>query len=130
MLIAFTIPGPPVPKGRPRFSQGRVHTPKKTKDYEKHVQSCANAALLMHAGRTGKPWPGQREMDVRCTFHVAGKRRGDIDNLLKAILDGCNGILFDDDRLVVSVEARILSTDALPMTCVQVVPVALGSRHE
>lgn len=47
--VVVNIPGPPVPKGRPRFTRGGfAYTPDKTRKYEKLVASLAKTAM---AGR-------------------------------------------------------------------------------
>lgn len=47
--VVVNIPGPPVPKGRPRFTRGGfAYTPDKTRKYEKLVAGLAKTAM---AGR-------------------------------------------------------------------------------
>lgn len=101
-MLAFTIPGKPQPKGRPRMGKGgRVFTPKETRAYEKTVQHFAKNA----AGWFG-PWP--LEGEYRCTIDIywPDKRRRDIDNAAKSILDGMNGVLWTDDSQVVELVLR------------------------
>jgi Holliday junction resolvase RusA-like endonuclease len=103
-----TIAMTPRAKGRPRMTRtGRTYTPKTTKDAE---------ALI------GAAWDGPRfdgPVDVTITFAVneimitvrshktehRSKVRGDIDNLCKTVLDGLNGVAWDDDRQVVTLHA-------------------------
>ena len=40
MIVRFTVSGVPVGKQRPRVAAGHAYTPKKTRDYEKHVREC------------------------------------------------------------------------------------------
>lgn len=103
--ITIWVPGKPVPKGRPRVvrtrdGQTRTFTPQRTEAWESRV---ATAAAL-HANKTR--WaiePGRVAADL--TFHGASKT-ADIDNLAKAVLDACNGILYGDDRQVRELHAR------------------------
>lgn len=125
MECRFTVPGEPVPKGRPRVvrnkATGRVHgvTPKKTASFEGLVRLCAASARP--AG-----WP------MRCDYKVeivaVMPRRGvDLDNAVKSLLDGCNTVLWADDAQVSAINAlRILDPDkplteiavtALPVRC-------------
>jgi Holliday junction resolvase RusA-like endonuclease len=80
----------------------RSYTPKETEEFERLVGETARAAMR---GRT--PFQGPVEMEI--DFEFEGDPRewptdvtdADLDNAVKAILDGLNGIAFRDDRLVV-----------------------------
>lgn len=100
MRVAFTIPGPPIPKGRPRVTKtGVAFTPKRTRDYERHVKFWA-----MHAMKGGEPTQDDVRMSVKLYF--GDKRRRDIDNAAKAVLDGCNGAVYQDDSQIVRLEVE------------------------
>lgn len=94
--ISFSIPGPPVPKGRPRTVRAagkvRTFTPERTRRYERHVGLCCLAARP--AG-----WPLDARYSV--TLRVYGARaNADLDNVAKAVLDGAEGVLWANDRQV------------------------------
>jgi Holliday junction resolvase RusA-like endonuclease len=95
--FTFTIPGPPVPKGRPRHNTktGAWYTPKRTKDYEARVAEEAMAAgVKLEAGK---------QYTIEITYYLS-TYRGDCTNLNKSIEDGLNGFAkFDgwDDRQIV-----------------------------
>jgi Holliday junction resolvase RusA-like endonuclease len=116
MLLTLTIPGVPVAKGRPKVTTRgrfpRVYTPEKTRRYEDLIR-CEAAAVMQD-----RP-PLDEAVTVCVTAYVAipksfsRKRRQDaldgilkpttrpdVDNYLKAALDGCNAIVFRDDSLV------------------------------
>lgn len=38
-------------------------------------------------------------------FHLKGKRSIDLDNLLKALIDGCENILFENDKAICEIHA-------------------------
>lgn len=120
MTYNLIIPGEPVPQGRPRFSrQGgfvRTHNPPKSDKYKKLVMGCA-------ARVAGEPLQGALEIEIEFYMPIrkswskskkesclSGKEKPtnkfDIDNLLKAVLDGCNGLLWIDDGQIVDVKAR------------------------
>lgn len=103
MTLTVHIPGRPVPKGRPRFTRsGRAYTPKRTREYQRKVAD--HALVSRNAERT---WPTDARYHVRVTAHVLTERSpGDVDNYAKAALDGCNGVLWLDDRQVVSCHAE------------------------
>lgn len=92
MLIV--IPGKPQPKERPRFNRatGKVYTPKATKVYEQKVVAEALAARCpLHRGH----------LAVSIALFWPDKRRRDVDNGVKAILDGLNGRAWRDDAQIV-----------------------------
>jgi len=45
---------------------------------------------------------------VKIDLHLHGKRRIDVDNCAKSILDGMNGIVYEDDNQVVDLRVRKL----------------------
>lgn len=94
----FTVPGRPVPKGRPRLGRGRTYTPPSTVAYEQAVGWCARSA------HRGQPLPGP--VAVRLELHLVATRRGDVDNYAKSLLDGMQGIVLLDDRQVRRLEVE------------------------
>lgn len=120
-MISFTVPGIARGKGRPRVARRGAHialyTDAKTASYEGLVSMAAQSAL---AGRPPLTGPLILTMLVRITppqsisksarqAMLAGQygptKRPDIDNVVKAVLDGCNGIAFQDDKQVVEIHA-------------------------
>lgn len=119
MKVEFTIYTDPVAKARARAGAGgRFYTPKKTSDYE--------AVIAMHAKQAMK---SLQPIDSACclslVFHMpipkswSQKKRAqaiggeithtskpDLDNLIKAVKDGLNGIVWADDAQVVRVVAE------------------------
>ena len=98
-MIKLTIPGRPVPKDRPRLGlRGRkayVYTPAKTKEYEKLVGWVAKSAGCR---------PVEGPVSVALSVYVKG--RLDADNIAKSILDGLNGVAYEDDDQVVELVVR------------------------
>ena len=102
------MPHKPIAKGRPRLGRrGRVFTPQRTLD--------AEAAIA--AAWDGPKFDGPVKLKV--VFHYdsmevtvekypdGGSRlRGDVDNYLKTVMDGLNGIAWEDDKQVFAVEAE------------------------
>ena len=100
--IAFIVPGRPQSKQRPRLGRGgRVYTPKATHRYERSV---ASAFLVATGGRRCAGYRGPVEMSIRCVY--ATMHRRDLDNVVKAVCDGLNGIAYADDCQVVSIRAE------------------------
>lgn len=98
-MIRLFIPGRPVPKGRPRLGvRGRtayVYTPTATKEYEKLVGWVAKASGC-------RPVEGP----VSVTINVFVRRKMDVDNIAKSVLDGLNGVAYEDDDQVVELLVR------------------------
>ncbi len=91
----FTVPGRPVPKGRPRFKNGHAYTPKKTREYEDLV--------AYHSLHKQGSFP---EGPVRVTLSFHTKSKADLDNLIKSVLDGVQlAGVFKDDRQVRAINA-------------------------
>lgn len=115
--VAFFVPGPPVGKGRPRaFRMGkgvRMFTPEKTASYESLVATSGHAAMNGRA-----PFCGACEvvMDIRLPVpaswskkkqaqaldgQIYPTKKPDVDNVVKAVFDALNGIVWQDDVQVV-----------------------------
>ena len=82
--LAFTVPGDPVPKARPRVVRGRTYTPKRTVLYEMAVAYAATLAIR-NIGDTR--WNSDGRFKVTIDFWLGNARHCDLDNLSKAILD-------------------------------------------
>ena len=119
--IKFFVPGAPVGKGRPRAARRGagvvMFTPEKTAGYEALVAATAAAALAGNAlayQLLDGPLEAVLEMrfPVPASWSKAKRARAlagaewhtskpDADNVAKAILDACNGVVFRDDAQVV-----------------------------
>ncbi len=95
-MVFFTIPGRPVPKQRPRMGKkGNIYTPKKCREYESAVGWTARKVFK-------NPYDGPVSLQVRIYLAEAG---GDLDNYVKSIQDGLNGIAWRDDRQITRLKA-------------------------
>lgn len=98
-IVSVFIPGQPKPKGRPRKGKnGHMYTPRATIEAEQVVGWKAKCAMK------GLPVIGAH-VSVRLRF-VGAHGLSDTDNLVKLVLDACNGVIWKDDRQVRSVNAR------------------------
>lgn len=114
--IEFTINGECVPKARPRFSKfGHVYTTPKTRAYENIVKSTAidnrvpcittalRVELIIYKSIPKSFSKKKRELANEGKIYPVVKP--DIDNYVKAVLDGLNGVLFVDDKQIVDFRA-------------------------
>ncbi len=100
VIQRFEVPGPPVPKQRPRRApDGHFYTPAKTRQYEEAVAWQAQAARV-------RLEPG-RVYGIRVDLHLS-TRRFDCDNALKAIQDGLNRLPGFDDRQLVDLAVKVV----------------------
>lgn len=119
-LITFTVPGTPVAKARARsvLRHGKIthYTPNTTARYENLVRLAAQQAM---GGQS--PLEGAVSLSVRAYLPVPASwskprrlaasaglphtSRPDLDNLLKSVKDGANGVLWRDDSQVAEVSA-------------------------
>lgn len=115
--VAFTVPGEPQGKGRARAAirgnRAVMYTPKKTVSYEGMIGQIAAQAMA------GAPLlGGECRIDVEIVFAVPPswskkkqqhalsgairpRVRPDFDNILKAVCDGINGVVWRDDAQAV-----------------------------
>lgn len=136
-MIRFTIPGEPQGKGRARIGRiaghARMFTPAKTLAYEGLVAQMAQQAM---AGAALLAGPVVMEADILFTVPRSASRKvradslaglmrptkkPDTDNVIKALCDGMNGVVWRDDVQVV--ELRVSKRFAeVPGVVVSVAP--------
>lgn len=111
--IAFTVPGEPQGKGRARVGSinghARMFTPAKTVAYEGLI---AHAAAQAMGGAPMLVGDCRLEVEIVCSVPASWSQKkraaalqGDIrpakkpdaDNVLKAVCDGMNGVVWKDD---------------------------------
>ena len=106
--LKLFVPSNPMPKERPRLGRNGAYTPAKTQAYEELVGvSVSNAIALI-----GYEMPKAHELVmVILQFYRSDKRRADVDNLTKSVLDAMNGLAYEDDSfigaMVVTVERGV-----------------------
>jgi len=116
--VTFTVPGVPVGKGRPKFSrhgdQVRVRTPEKTANYENLVKLAAAAAMagshplerpVALSLTLNMPIPASwsnKRRDLAARGLIGATVKPDLDNVCKAVTDAMNGIVYLDDKQIVS----------------------------
>lgn len=116
--ITVIIPGEPQGKGRPRFNgRSGVYTPAKTAAYEEMVSILAKSSMRGKEFLTGPlhidlravmPIPKSWSKALRAaavTGDIRPTSKPDIDNIIKAVSDGMNKIVYADDAAIASVSA-------------------------
>lgn len=100
VAVRFCIDGEPMSKARPRFAKGRTYTPEAT------VRAQAAIAAAFKAAAPDYTIEPERTYGVTALFFHATRQRRDVDNMIKLILDGLNGVAWEDDVQVVEVSGR------------------------
>jgi Holliday junction resolvase RusA-like endonuclease len=121
--ISFTIPGSPIGKGRPIAGKSfagftTLRTPAKTLRYESEVKLFAAQAM---AGRDPIVCAVKVVMHIFCAIpksmtkkdrvlverdELRPTKKPDVDNVVKAVFDGMNGVVWVDDVQVVDAIVR------------------------
>ena len=115
MKVEFTIPVKPVAKQRPRLAKnGHVYTPTNTKVFEHIVtltygnRYCFNKEYIKVKAVFRFKIPNSYTKAQKHEAIIGNLRptKGDVDNYIKALLDGLNGVAWTDDRYIVNIEAE------------------------
>lgn len=120
--VQFLVPGEPIGKGRPRIgkvgSHARMFTPTKTANYEGLIALAGTEAMV---GRSLLEGPVMVELRIVMAIPASKSKRWkaqalagevfptkkpDMDNVIKAIYDGLNGVVWKDDVQVVDAFVR------------------------
>jgi Holliday junction resolvase RusA-like endonuclease len=96
----------PVAKQRARITMRGAYTPKKTKDFEHWIKTVTSGVY--------KKEPMTEALFVELRFFLKRPKsvkreypivKPDVDNFVKSMFDGLNGVLWNDDAQVVKVQA-------------------------
>ena len=115
--LMFVIPGPPVSKLRHRHGKHGSYTPAKTKTFEQVVGFVARQAMggrelfdgplvldVLFKLQIPKSWSNKRKQ-LALDGLVMPTGKPDLDNLVKAIKDALNNIVYHDDAAIVNLFA-------------------------
>ena len=144
MIKAIVIPGQPVGKGRPRFTKtGHTYTDRKTVEAERAIAEAYKAkygndiipadqpvGLRIYAGfRIPKSDTKQKKAD-KINRKILPTIKSDIDNICKLVMDGLNGVAYEDDKQVVIVLAGKVYAEE-PMVYVEIEEILdIGSEEK
>ena len=94
-IYMLSVPGEPVPKGRPRVYNGHGITPKRTLEAENNIRR-----------KWVSQFPGMQpltgDIHISIDFYMPDRHVKDWDNLAKLVTDALNGIAYADDRQIVT----------------------------
>lgn len=122
MRAEFTVPGVPMGKQRPRFRQAgkfvKTYTPRETVVYENLIrieferqcggmffQKDVPVSVEVTAYYGVPKSTSKKRMLQMLSWLIRPLKRPDLDNVLKAVLDACNGVVFYDDAQVTNIKA-------------------------
>lgn len=121
MDILFLIPGEPTAQGRPRFSNRgpyvKAYDPEKSRNYKAFVKCIAMDAMHAHNGL--QPLETPINVNIKAFIGIPASKskkfkaaalegvqrptkKPDCDNIAKIILDALSGIVYKDDKQIVS----------------------------
>lgn len=120
--VSFTIPGEPQGKGRPRVGKigghARMFTPAKTAAYEVLIAhaaqqamagaaplDCACAVQVSITVSVPASW-SKKKQAAALLGEVLPTKKPDADNVVKAVFDGMNGVVWRDDVQAVDLAVR------------------------
>ncbi|WP_353096194.1 RusA family crossover junction endodeoxyribonuclease [Tissierella praeacuta] len=131
-MRVFTVPGPPVAKGRPRLGKYTTYTPTKTVNYENlvqfsYIEQYKDADLL--GGDLSVtinfyfPIPkstSKKNRELMLKGEIRHNKRPDIDNCIKSITDALNNIAYKDDGQIVQIIAsKVYSEEPRTEVCIE-----------
>ena len=100
-LVRFTIRGEPKSKQRPRVTARGTYTPAETREAEQRIRT---------AWAETQAEPFTYQVVVTIDFYNGNKRRRDLDNMAKLVLDALNKVAYADDYQVVGLNLRKIFT--------------------
>lgn len=92
-ILHITVDGTATPKQSFRYSKRGGYQSERVKGWQETVRRAAREAYL------GEPTP--QPVSVSIIFVLPDRRRRDLDNLSKGVLDALTGVVWMDDQQVV-----------------------------
>lgn len=120
--VEISIKTDAIGKGRPKFAlvggHAVAYTPKKTKEQEEFIRH----EFIKHAGTDHADYEGTVRIFIDVGYQISKskskkeqefmrknywnvKKKPDLDNVIKLILDALNGVAFKDDSQIISIDA-------------------------
>ena len=140
-IYAITVPGEPVPQGRPRFRRIGMRTitydPKKCRQYKALVKENARlnapdspvdgpvslTLTIYHKIPKSASRAKQEQMEDGL---IEPTTKPDVDNVLKAVMDALTGVWYNDDAQVVeAMVSKTYSVNPRIEVCLQEIPTSI-----
>jgi Holliday junction resolvase RusA-like endonuclease len=110
VVCSVVVPGDPTTKARARIVAGRAYTPARTKEWQDYI------GWFVRVACPGIQPNATHHLGIRIRFYTRTKQRRDLDNLVKLVLDACNGVVWHDDVQVVELFSQVVRGNAEPRT--------------
>lgn len=117
LLIAeFSVAGTPVPKERPRLSNGHTYTPARTLAAEEVVAWQYRAARKNPIWTLERLLAGKDRLAIEIDAYLPDRRSRDWDNIGKLVSDALNMVAYRDDSQIKDAHVLLLEDVANPRT--------------
>lgn len=103
MEIKIAVEVEPMPAPRPRLTRSKIFMPAV---YQQYKQLLGVEGLKAMHGLSPTTKELSANLIFRRNFKTDSRRFGDLDNLIKGVLDALNGIVYADDALVTKIQAE------------------------
>jgi len=110
-MVSCVVAGNPIPKGRPIVTDHGAYTPERTSAWE-------TAVGWAYKGRPLLVGP----LSIHLHFYRQTRIRVDLDNLVKAVCDGLNGVAYKDDSQITHIEADLFYDRDNPRAEIEIGP--------
>ena len=112
ILCELELQGEPTTKARPRVVKSGAYTPRRTAESEEAIRWQLLAA--------GCQPDADHLLRIELGFRSSTGQRRDLDNLVKLVLDACNGFVWRDDFQIVDLHATVERRSINPGTSIRV----------
>lgn len=134
MFIDFDVLGAPRGKNRPRFGNGRTYTDKETTLAENEIRAAWREAgalrvpdglaismeIWLYTERPAGHFKKDGSLSAEGARHLCPRRKPDVDNAAKLVMDALNGLAYRDDVDIVHLHVwRAWSTPAATRIVIQ-----------
>ena len=127
--LNFVIPGSPIGQGRPKFStingHAKAYDPEKSRNYKAYVRMLATQAMketgferidgpcsvLINAFFEVPKSKSKRFREAALKGAERPTKKPDADNIVKAIQDALNGLVYKDDAYIVRLACQKFYSD-------------------
>lgn len=128
-LLKIVIPGSPIGQGRPKFTtingHAKAYDPEKSRNYKAYVKMLATQAMketgferidgpcnvVIQAYFEVPKSKSKKFREAALLDQVRPTKKPDADNIVKAIQDALNGLVYKDDACIVNLSCEKFYSD-------------------